>query len=69
MAGHTQGINIHKPGENNLTGLTVKKRPISAGCLLIDINSWNRFIGHFEAEDQKEQYGKRHGFEISIGTR
>ena len=50
---YAAGINIHKPGENNLTGLTVKKRPISAGCLLIDINSWNRFIGHFEAEDQK----------------
>ena len=50
---YAAGINIHKPGENNLTGLTVKKRPISAGCLLVDINSWNRFIGHFEAEDQK----------------
>ena len=50
---YAAGINIHEPGENNLTGLTVKKRPISAGCLLIDINSWNRFIGHFEAEDQK----------------
>ena len=50
---YAAGINIHKPGENNLTGLTVKKRPISAGGLLVDINSWNRFIGHFEAEDQK----------------
>jgi len=47
------GINIHKPGINNLTGMITKKRPISAGCLLVDINSWNRFIGHFEAEDQK----------------
>ena len=47
------GINIHKPGINNLTGMITKKRPISAGCLLVDINSWDRFIGHFEAEDQK----------------
>ena len=47
------GINIHKPGINNLTGMITKKRPISAGCLLVDINSWTRFIGHFEAEDQK----------------
>ena len=50
---YAAGINIHKPGRDNLTGLTVKKMPISAGCLLIDINSWTRFIGHFEAEDQK----------------
>ena len=50
---YAAGINIHKPGRDNLTGLTVKKMPISAGCLLIDINSWDRFIGHFEAEDQK----------------
>lgn len=50
---YAAGINIHKPGINNLTGVGRNKNPISAGCLLVDINSWNRFIGHFEAEDQK----------------
>ena len=50
---YAAGINIHKPGINNLTGVGRNKNPISAGCLLIDINNWDRFIGHFEAEDQK----------------
>lgn len=43
------GINIHKPGWENFTGIDSKKRPISAGCFLIDRNRWKEFIGLFSA--------------------
>ena len=41
------GINIHKPGKNNKTGMTKDGKPISAGCLLIDRSSWSDFIKLF----------------------
>ena len=47
------GINIHKPGLNNLTGLTKSKAPVSEGCLLIDRNRWNEFIGIFDTTEQR----------------
>ena len=50
---YAEGINIHKPGSNNLTSKTTDGRPISAGCLLIDINRWEEFIGHFNNSEQK----------------
>ena len=43
------GINIHKPGLNNLTGMTSSNTPISEGCFLIIRNSWSEFMGKFEA--------------------
>ena len=43
------GINIHKPGLNNLTGMTSSNTPISEGCFLINRNSWSEFMGKFEA--------------------
>ena len=43
------GINIHKPGLNNLTGMTLSNTPISEGCFLINRNSWAEFMGKFEA--------------------
>ena len=47
------GINIHKPGLNNLTGMTNSGIPISEGCLLIDRNKWNEFIGIFDTTKQR----------------
>jgi len=47
------GIDIHKPGTNNKTGMTNSGNPISSGCLLIDINDWSRFIGTFNNSSQK----------------
>lgn len=49
---YAENINIHKPGKNNLTGMS-GKNPISAGCLLIDRNSWSDFIGIFNTDAQR----------------
>lgn len=48
-----RGINIHRPGRNNWTGLTSTKQAISQGCLLVDINKWNDFISIFNTPQQK----------------
>jgi RHS repeat-associated protein len=50
---YAEGINIHKPGLNNTTGMTRSGSPISAGCLLIDRNNWDNFIGIFDTETQR----------------
>jgi hypothetical protein len=47
------GINIHKPGLNNKTGMTSDGKAISQGCLLIDRNRWSDFIGIFDTSEQK----------------
>ena len=47
------GINIHKPGRNNLTGMTKSKKPVSMGCFLIDQNKWTKFISIFTAYHDK----------------
>lgn len=49
-----KGINIHKPGYYNLTGLTSEDLPISMGCLLIDRKRWDSFIGIFNNPDQRK---------------
>ncbi|MDO4335054.1 MAG: hypothetical protein Q4C37_04390 [Bacteroidales bacterium] len=49
-----KGINIHKPGSDNLTKFTRTKLPISMGCLLIDIERWDSFIGIFNNPDQRK---------------
>ena len=49
---YAKGINIHKPGLNNLTGMTKSGVPISEGCLLIDRDRWNEFIGLFDTIEQ-----------------
>lgn len=51
---YASGINIHKAGVNNKTGLTTSNRPISAGCILIDINEWDSFISNFDNEKESE---------------
>ena len=48
-----EGINIHKPGLNNLTGMTNSGTPVSEGYLLIDRNNWNEFIGIFDTTEQR----------------
>jgi RHS repeat-associated protein len=50
---YTGGLNIHKAGLNDLTGLTSKGSPVSAGCSLIPISSWNNFIGIFDNKAQR----------------
>ena len=42
-----KGINIHKPGIDNLTGMCNDGTAISEGCLLIDREQWNDFINSF----------------------
>ncbi|GHT41673.1 hypothetical protein FACS189437_08870 [Bacteroidia bacterium] len=49
---YAEGINIHKPGRNNYTGMD-GSTPISAGCLLIDRNNWSNFIGIFDTNEQR----------------
>ena len=46
------GINIHKPGLNNLTGTDSKNRPMSAGCFLIDRNRWDEFMNCFSPNNE-----------------
>ncbi len=41
------GIDIHKAGVNNYTGLTKSGGGVSQGCLLIDVNRWNEFMNCF----------------------
>ena len=51
---YAEGIDIHKAGLDNFTGMTQDGKPVSAGCLLIDINQWDEFIGHFKNKDQRD---------------
>uniref|UniRef100_UPI0025BC0E2C RHS repeat-associated core domain-containing protein n=1 Tax=Bacteroides sp. UBA939 TaxID=1946092 RepID=UPI0025BC0E2C len=51
---YAEGINIHKPGLNNLTGLTSSGSAVSQGCLLIDRNKWSDFIGNFNTDTQRK---------------
>jgi len=50
---YATGINIHKPGIGNKTGMTTSGSPISAGCSLIDRDSWGDFIGIFNTSEQR----------------
>jgi RHS repeat-associated protein len=50
---YATGINIHKAGLENKTGMTTTGSPISAGCLLMDVNTWDSFIGNFDTDDQR----------------
>ena len=45
------GVNIHKAGNNNFTGMDGNK-PVSAACALIDRNNWDEFINHFNNDGQ-----------------
>ena len=47
------GIDVHKAGKKNKTGLTNAGNPISAGCSLIDRDSWDSFISYFSNSSQK----------------
>jgi RHS repeat-associated protein len=51
---YATGINIHKPGRNNYTGVDSKGRPCSAGCMLVDRNNWDNFIGLFDTDNQRD---------------
>ena len=46
---YADGINMHKPGKGNFTGQISNGSPISAGCLLVDRNRWDEFIGIFDS--------------------
>ncbi len=48
-----QGINIHRPGKGNLTGIYNVSKAISEGCILIDENQWNSFMGVFNKPDMR----------------
>ena len=50
---YATGINIHKAGLNNKTGMTNSGSPISAGCSLIDRDNWSGFIGNFDTDAQR----------------
>jgi RHS repeat-associated protein len=50
---YATGINIHKAGIDNFTGVGRDGRPVSAGCILIDIDNWSSFIGHFNNDAQR----------------
>jgi RHS repeat-associated protein len=50
---YATGINIHKSGRNNFTGIDSKGRAISQGCLLVGRDNWSSFIGNFDTEAQR----------------
>ncbi|MFA6592750.1 MAG: DUF6443 domain-containing protein [Bacteroidales bacterium] len=51
---YATGIDIHKAGNHNYTGTYSKdKKGVSQGCLLIDVNTWQSFIGNFNTAAQK----------------
>ncbi len=51
---YATGINIHKAGKNDKTGMTTKGKPISAGCTLISREQWRNFISNFNTDSQKQ---------------
>ncbi len=51
---YAEGINIHKAGKGDWTGTYYKQEGnenvlkfVSAGCFLISVNDWDKFIGYF----------------------
>ena len=50
---YAMGVDIHKAGFNNSTGMTSDRKPISAACFLIDINRWDDFINLFNTDSQR----------------
>lgn len=54
---YAEGINIHKAGLRNFTGITTAGNPISAGCLLIDRERWQEFISNFEGFESNYTVG------------
>ena len=54
---YAEGINIHKAGLNNFTGITRKGTGVSEGCFLIDINKWTDFINLFINSPHKSVVG------------
>lgn len=48
------GINIHRAGDKNYTGLSKDKlRGVSQGCLLIDVYAWNSFMANFDNDQSR----------------
>ena len=52
---YATGINIHKAGLNDKTGLTTTGSPCSAGCQLITRGRWDEFINKFNYSKQRNQ--------------
>jgi hypothetical protein len=50
---YATGINIHKAGKNNFTGVGRDGRAVSEGCTVMDRNTWDSFIGIFNTDAQK----------------
>ena len=50
---YATGIDIHKAGINNFTGIDRNGNYVSEGCLLIDTNNWSSFIGLFNNTNQR----------------
>jgi RHS repeat-associated protein len=48
-----EGVDIHKAGQNNFTGIGRDGRPVSTACLLIDSNRWDSFIRIFNNPQQR----------------
>ena len=48
------GINIHKAGQNDVTGMVNNNTvAISQGCILISLSEWNHFISLFNIPEQQ----------------
>ena len=50
---YAQGVNVHKPGWGNKTGIDSKGNAISKACFTIDIDRWDEFMGIFNNPSQK----------------
>ena len=44
------GVDIHKAGRDNFTGIGRDLNAVSEACFLIDIHSWDNFMSHFTSQ-------------------
>ena len=50
---YAEGVNVHKPGIGNKTGICSDGRAVSKACFTIDRNRWDEFIGIFDNPSQR----------------
>jgi RHS repeat-associated protein len=50
---YAEGVNVHKPGIGNKTGICSDGRVVSKACFTIDRKRWDEFIGIFDNPSQR----------------
>ncbi len=49
---YAEGVDVHKAGKYNFTGIDREGNAISEACFVIDITQWDSFMSHFEGMPQ-----------------